>query len=70
MEIIDSSEIFSTPVEIFLCNLLKMSLRPLTPQNLLAPFNNEEVKEHGQNPLNYLNIVKEMPQTCKVEWAK
>ena len=51
----------STPVEIFLCDLLKPSMRFLNIQKVLVPFTDGELKEHGQNLLNSLNVVKETP---------
>ena len=42
-------------------------MRPLNIQKLLVPISDGEVNSHGQNPLNYLKLVKGKPQTCKGE---
>ena len=38
MEIVDSSSIFSIPEEIFLHNMLKLTMTPLTIQKVLVTF--------------------------------
>ena len=65
MSIIDAYAVFSTTKEIFLRDLSKLSMRPLTLQKVSAHFSDGEVNEHDQNTLNYFNHVKETTQTCK-----
>ena len=67
---IDSSYVFSTPEVIFLPDLLKLSMRSHTHQKVLVPFYDEEVKEHGQNYLIFLNLVNETPKTRKGDRGK
>ena len=65
MALIDASVVLSFPEEICLRDLLKPSINPRIFQKLLVTFTNVSTKEHGQNVLNSLNLVKDMPQTYK-----
>ena len=67
MALIDSSAVFPTPEAICLCDSLNLSISPRIFQDLSVPFNDGSMKEHGKNVLNYLNLVKDILQTCKVE---
>ena len=67
MELTDSSAFFYTPEAILLRNLLTLSTILINIQKVLVHFNYGEVKEHGQNPLNALQLVKEVSQTYKGE---
>ena len=62
MALIDSSDVFSTPEEIYLRDLLNLPMSPRTLQKVLVPFNDGELKEHAKKALNYLEFVKETPQ--------
>ena len=70
MALIELSAVFTTPEAIYLRGLLNLSMIPRYFQNLSIPFTVGVVKGHAQNALNYLNLVKETPQTCKVERVK
>ena len=65
MELIDLSAVVSTPEAIFLYNLLNLTIIPGNPQKVLLPFTDVEVNEHDQKYLTYLNLDKEITQTCK-----
>ena len=56
---------FFTPEVICLRDSLKLSMTPQTFQKGSIPFTGGQVKEHGKNSLNYLNLVKDILQTCK-----
>ena len=61
MKLIESPEDFTTPEAICLRNSLNPSMNPRTFYKLSTPFTNGEVKEHVQNVLNFLNLVKQTP---------
>ena len=65
MALIDSSAVFSLPEAICLRDSLNPSINPRIFQKLSVTLTNGSTKEHGQNLLNSLNLVKDMPQTCK-----
>ena len=65
MELIDSSAIFSTPEEICLRDSLNLSMIPQTFQKLSVPFTDGSMKEHDQNVLNSLKLVKDILQTYR-----
>ena len=65
MLMIDASAVFPTPETIYLSDLLNPSMSPRNFQNLSILFTDGKVKKHGQKFLNSLNLVKEIPQTCK-----
>ena len=67
MALIDSSAIFSTSEAICLRDLLNPSINPQILQKLSVPFTNGTTKEHGQNFLNSLKLVRDMPKPVKGE---
>ena len=70
MTIIISSSIFSNYKELFLYNFLNPSMIPGTPQKVSRRFTDREGNYHSHYALNYLNLVKEKNQTCKVDIDK
>ena len=56
MALIIFSAVFFTPGEIFLRDLLKLSMRPRTLKKVMVPFSYGEVKEHVQKVLNSLGF--------------
>ena len=65
MALIDLSTVFSTPETIYLRKLLKMSMSPRNLQKFLVPFIYEAVKDHGENALKSLNLVRETQHNFK-----
>ena len=65
MTLIDSSTVFSLPKAIYLRDSLNPSISPRVFHKLSVTFTDISTKEHGQNVMNSLNLVKDMPQTCK-----
>ena len=43
---------------------------PHTLQKVLVPFYDGYTEEHDQKALKSLNVIKETPQTCKVDRGK
>ena len=70
MELINSSDLFSTPEAIFLSDLLIPLINPCNLQKVKVHFSDEEVKDNGKNDLKYLNLVNKTPQNCKLNRGK
>ena len=65
MELIDLYSVLPTPEEICLCDSLSPSNIPRNFHKLSVPFTDGDMKELGQDVLNPLKLVKEIPKTCK-----
>ena len=64
MALIDSYVVVSLPEAIFLRDSFDPSINPLIFQNLSVTLTNRSTMDNGQNLLNSINLVKDMPQTC------
>ena len=70
MALIRSSSIFYIPEEILLCNSLTVSMGPNNPQKVSIKFTYRKEREHVHKTIISLNLVKEIPETCKGERGK